>query len=420
MNSLATTSNYTPVVKEPQLNALIEKANAHGLYAQVKIITPDDAPMSIEPGCYIIIGSDQKKVAKLASPYSNAALFPAEYLQQDGSFDLFPRCTIIKSDYTFSSTIKIIESILDSELISNLFKRYGHKVPEVLSRPDFQTIYNTYQRSLEPRGESSKADLEYYLKIISSGMTFEEYEKKVEKNTARFKLFSKSDIAYAKKAAKQFSSKTVRYEPVSENCVSAEHILDLPYSKSKMNVSHGDNASVIRRVDEELGKHPEIKWSLKEVSKIEPYGKDRYQYWHTLTYPTKYESVVAGIVNKIEYELDNEEAGRKISKTYIKGAKENITSISIPVELFNAFAIQAARDGLEYYYDENSAYVAQKPDSIGICVEDNVNRMLLMQIVTCMAKSLANDSHMAQDPVYLAEKNAYKAITQKDRDDEAR
>lgn len=417
MNELTNVSaKSTPIVQHPQLNSLIAKAKSHGLHAEVKMISEHEAPASVEPGCYILLGSDQRKVAKLASSYGTAAMFPAEYLKQEDSNDLFPKCTIIKSEPTFTSTIKVLESVLDNELMNNLFKRYGYKIPDAIDRRDFQILYRTYQQSLN-NDEVSKTELEYLLKVVASGMTLKDYEKKHGKGQSRFsKFFSKSEVSYADKLAEQIASRTIKYEPVSENCVTPEQILELPYSKSKISVAHGENASIIKKVDAELGKHPEIKWSLKQESTITPYGVDKYQYWHTLTYPTKYEPIVAAIVNKAEYGLDQDESGRNISKLYIKNAKENISAISIPIELFNAFSKQAAKDGLEYYFDENSTYIMQTPDTIGICVEDEINRILLMQIVSSMIKSLANDSHLIKDPAYLAEKKSYQQIEDREQD----
>ena len=198
-------------------------------------------------------------------------MFPSEYLKQEDSSDLFPKCTIVKLEPTFASTIQVLENILDNELVNNLFKRYGYEMPDIIDRRDFQILYGVYQRSLKEDNKVAQIEVEHFLKVISSGMTLEEYEKKNTKSSLRFgKLFSKSELSYADKLAKEFNSKTVTYEPTSENCVSMEHILDLPYSKSKICVAHGKNASIIKKIDAELGKHPEIKWSLKEESSLTP------------------------------------------------------------------------------------------------------------------------------------------------------
>ena len=374
---------------------LLKIARKHGLFAEIKTITDDNAPAYIERGQYLIFGADEKKVAKMASDYSTAVMFPTELLKQYESSDVFTKCAIEKIVPSFCGMIHAVEKIIDIELMIYLFREHGLPLPAILARSDFQNLYRTYKRSIEARGEVSKIDLKYFLEIVASGKTLEEYEKIHGKNDRRFgNLFTKKDLKYADRVADKISKKTVKYTPVSKNCVSTEHMLDLPYSKSKINVSHGENGATIRRVDEELGKYPNIKWSLKETTTITPYGLDKYQYWHTLTYPTKYEATVASIVNKVEYGLDLKEQGRDFCRIYIKGAKDNIFASAIPIELFNAFATQAAKDGLEYYVDEYRTYIEQKADRIGICVENEVNHMTLVIIESEMIKSLAYDSHI--------------------------
>ena len=374
---------------------LLKIAKNHGFFAEIKTITDDNAPAYIERGQYLIFGADEKKVAKMASAYSNAVFFPTELLKQYESSDVFTKCVIQKIEPSFCGMIHAVEKIIDVELMVYLFKEHALPLPEIINRSDFQILYRAYIPSLEARGEVSKIDLKYFLEIVASGKTLEEYEKIHGKNDRRFgNLFTKKDLKYADRLADKISKKTVKYTPVSPNCVKAEHILDLPYSKSKISVSHGENGATIRRVDEELGKYPNIIWSLKETTTITPYGLEGYQYWHTLTYPTKYEATVASIVNKVEFGLDLKEQGRDFCKIYIKGAKDGIVATAIPIELFNAFAIQAAKDGLEYYVDECSTYIQQKADRIGICVEDEANHMTLVIIEAAMIKSLAYDSHI--------------------------
>lgn len=374
---------------------LLKIAKKHGLFAEIKTITEDNAPAYIGSGSYLILGADEKKVAKMASDYSTAVFFPTELLKQYESSDVFTKCAIQKIEPSFCGMIHAIEKIIDIELIVYLFREHGLSLPAILNRSDFQILYRTYKSSLEPRGEVSKIDLKYFLEVVASDKTLEEYEKIHGKNDRRFgNLFAKKDLKYADRLADRIAKKTVKYTPVSPNCVPPEHILDLPYSKSKISVSHGDKGATIRKVDEELGKHPNIKWSLKETTTITPYGRENYRYWHTLSYPTKYEATVASIVNKVEYGLDLKEQGRDFCRTYIKGAKDGIVATAIPIELFNAFSIQAAKDGLEYYFDEYSGYIQQKADRIGICVEDEVNHANLVMIQAAMIKSLAYDSHI--------------------------
>ena len=374
-------------------NFLLETAKSHGLFTELKTVKEDNTPETIEMGDYLVIGANQAKVKKMASSYSNAVLFPFEVLRQWESSDVFPKCTIIKMVPTFRGIVDVLGKILELELAKVLFAEYKLELPEVINRNDFQTIYRSYKGSIEPNGEVAQADLEYFLKVIASNKTLEEYEKENGNNSYRHgSFFTKKEIDYSKKLADKIASKKVKYSPVSKNCVSYEHILFLPYSKSKINVAHGKDGETIRRVDEELGHYPEIKWSLQEESTIEAFTQEDYQYWHALTYPTKYEARVAGIVHKNTHRLDLK--GEDFCKIYIKGANDNITSSAIPEELFEAFAIQAAQEGVEYYYDECSTYVAHTPTTIGICVENEADAELLFQIEVAMIKLLAKDSHL--------------------------
>ena len=167
-------------------------------------------------------------------------------------------------------------------------------------------LYREYRSSIEAlHTNSSEEDLKYFLEIVASNKTMEEYEKEHGKNDARYgDMFTKEILNYADKLADNLVGKKVSYKPVSDNCVSKEHMLDFPYSTSRIAVSHGKDGETIRRIDEELGKYPEIKWSLQEKAEITPYGQNEYQYWHGLRYPTKYTARVAGIVNKIEKGLE--------------------------------------------------------------------------------------------------------------------
>ena len=222
--------------------------------------------------------------------------------------------------------------------------------------------------------------LKKLLEIVSGGKSLEECDLVHGKKGGRFGAL--------------FAKKKVKYTSVSKNCVPKEHIIDLPYSKSKMDVLHGEKAATIRKVDEELGKYPHIKWSLKETATMTPYAADECQYRHRLTYPTKYEATIASIVNKIEFCLDIEKEGRSLCKSYIKGAKEDIFATAIPRTLFRKFVMAAAEVGLAYYFDEDSVYISQKPEEIGICVEGEAEQIILADIEGEMLRELANGSYV--------------------------
>lgn len=352
---------------------LIDIAKKHGLFAAIKVMTDEKVPVFIERGEYLIFGGDEKRVKKLASDYSTGVFLPNEILRQIDVTDIFPRCTVVKIMPSFCKMAGLLEKFLEDELVIHLFNKYEQPLPTILSRRDFQILYNAYQHS-------SEGELKKLLEIVSGGKSLEGHEQ--EKKTGWL--------------GNLFAKKEVTYTPISMNCVPKEHIIELPYSKSKMDVLHGEKGAIIRKIDEELGKYPHMKWSLKETATMTADATGERQYRHRLTYPTKYETTLASIVHRIELGLDAGQKGRTLCKSYIKGAKEDVFATAIPYKLFRKFAMAAAEVGLEYYYDEDSVYIAQKPEEIGICVEGEVELILLADMEGEMLRELASGSYVKE------------------------
>lgn len=359
-------------------NALFEIAKKHRQFAKIKEMPPKDTVDYIESGRYLVFGRDEKKVNKLSSIFATAVFAPMQIQRQLEVDDVFPQASLIKIDLTFCGMIRLLEKIVENELAIYLFEKYEQPLPWEIEAKDFQMLHRVYRRYLKENTDALNEELKHLVETIASKRPSECNEKENESKESWLE--------------KIFSKKEKKYTPVSANCVPKEHMLDLPYSNRMTYVLHGEKGEIIRKIDQELGMHPYILWSLKETAVLMPDGKGGEQYYHRLVYPTKYEGIVASIINTIQLNLGKDGCNR--SKVYIKGAKENIYATAIPRKWYDTFVEEVEEYGVEYYFDANNAYIYQKPDEIGICVEGEVELIRLGLVMRKMLKMLANDSYI--------------------------
>lgn len=393
---------------------LTENLNERGLYYEVKVVGENDETIRPENGVYIVYGSNETDVQNTSfDPHYMVQEYEKQYIE---NYMYFPECTIYKLNDTRLSTASEFCNQRDAiHLINELFPRYGLKVPQQITQNDFLAISRAYFGSIADEfitsdQDSYKKELEYLLKVVDSGLTQDEYDKK----NGEFSLLENSKLAKAiSKKAKEVSQRTVTYIPKAKNCVPDSGLKRSGNLYKSVNIDH----DILPYFEKEMEQYPNIKYSLEKTGIPYLYGDYGYKYWHMLTFPVQSEKIVAGIMHKYERDLQG------IAKKYTPG-RTNIFGTEVLALDFDQIYEFALKNNIDFYFDEKSVYTRTTTDRIGIVTENPKDRDALVNTLTGFIASKLEGSYLDKDPEYIekqeieANRKAVKARF--DREDDER
>lgn len=381
-------------------NKIVENMADRNLFCEVKVVDDTIAKRMCEDGVYIVMGHDAVEVENTAF---NVPYMREEYIRQELSgHTIFPRCSIFKlKDSTLATASEFCNKRDDIHLMNELFKRYKLTTPDEILQGDFLAVTRAYYQSIDKEATPSeqkdaKLHLEHLLKILDSGLTQDEYEAK----NGKFSLLGKTKLAkLIDKKAEDFANKIVTYEPKAKNCVSEEELKFSGGVYKSANIDH----DVLPQFEKEMGKYPNIKYSLVKDSKPYIYGGYGYKYWHLVTFPIQSEKIVTGIMHKYERELG------PIAKKYTHGRKD-VFGVEVLANDFDIIYEYACMNNIKFYFDEKSVYTKTTTDRIGIVTEDEHNRDLLVNVLTGYTKAKLEGTCLDDDPIYIKEQDMKRTI----------
>lgn len=364
------------------------KENNRNLQYELKVIGAYDKEAKKNDGVYLVFGTDKNAISN--ATYNDTSLIEEYRHQAFEKASVYPHCTIYKFNRNACYLSELFDKRNNVELIQELFKKYDLPVPFEISQRDFISIYHAYVKTCEEglnplQQENYDKNLEFQLKVLASGLTQEEYEKKYGEFTSV--ITDKKLMHELRKQSEDFMNKKVVYKPKSKNCVSDEELKRSGIEFKSVNIDH----DILPYFEADMAQYPDIIYSLVEESKPSPYGDSEYKYWHMLTFPVEYEQTVCATMHKYEHEISD------ISKQYVDDDNKSIHAVKILAADFDDFYKFAKRHNVQFYFDENGTYIDSTADTIGIVTEDEVNRKLLTATLSAMLNKKMNSTWLIQD-----------------------
>lgn len=368
-------------------NNLVTDLKSRGLEYNIKVIGDNNSKRNPEDGVYIIFGTNGKAIENMSS---NEQTFLDEYdYQETERANIFPSYTIVKLENNSMAAASDFCNKRDAvQLVDVLFKRYKLPIPGEITQGDFKSVYRSYKQSIDESAteierDSANESLKYLLSILSSGLTQDEYDKK----NGGFNFVGNKKLAKKiNKKAEEIANKIVKYEPQGKNCVDEELLKRSNGTYKTVNIDH----DILPYFEKDMAKHPKIKYSIVKESKVSIHGENGYKYWHMLTFPAQHEKTIAAVMHKYERDLI------RVSKKYPDGM-QNIFTAEILATDFDNFYDFARKHNLQFYFDEKGTYAKSTINTIGIVVEDAINKDLLIATLTCFIEQKIKGSYLTEE-----------------------